>query len=232
MTEPAAKRRSKHPRPRRVDPGKARYLSDLPGPDQVRRRRDGTSPLSMREALVRCYALDVPVEQSVVTKGIQTATLRAMERHGLVHVVHGLVDGKGRGKPPLWKPTARGVEIVTADEPRSLGVRVESVEVESTTDTRELRGPRRPVLVDEPEPIDDVTQARLTERANATDAARRAGVTAETLAARRSAEDRLRALRALANERGVDVRSEVRMVERMLDAMERKIRQQVSARAA
>jgi hypothetical protein len=224
MTAPA-KRRSRYPRPRRVAPGKARYLSELPD--------------ALAAALVRCYTLDVPVEKGPRVRGVHIATLRAGERHGLLHVAHGLVTSKGRKLEPLWKPTIRGLELVHADEPRLLAsrsqhgyvtpagddLRVERVEVGAGES-------RRVSTVGELEAVDAVSQARFVVRANATDAARRAGADERLFDDRRAIEARLAEYRRLAVERGVDVRSDLRLVEKRLDAVEAKLRRQSQGRAA
>jgi hypothetical protein len=183
--------------------------------------------------------LDVPAGPGVTIRGIHIATLRAGERHGLLCVAHGLVTSKGRRLEPLWKPTVRGREVVVADEPRLLAsrsqhgyvtpagddLRVEQVEVGAGEG-------RRVSTVGEPEAVDAATQARFTERAHNTDTARRAGADEQLFAERRLVEARLVEYRRIAFERGVDVRADLRVVEKRLDAVEARLRRQSQGRAA
>ena len=212
--------------PAQRTPSEARYLSGLPGHTEGRRH------LSMRDALVRCYALDVPVVDELVVHGIHIATLRALEGHGLVHQVDGLRDNRNRRKPPLWRTTERGAAIVTADEPQRLGIAVEQVEVETTTHPHERMGERRIVTLEEPEPVDQATQARLTEATHTRDLARRAHVADDLLDHREQLERSLREMQRLAKACGVDVRDDLRILTRRLTAMDRKIAEQIRNRAA
>lgn len=222
----------------------ARYLSDLPGPEQGRRH------LSMREALVRCHALDVPACDGLVVHGIHIATLRALETHGLLRIESDLRDKRNRRKPDLWRPTDRGVQIITADEPRLLASSSDALYV---TDDKVRygkggkrqhqalsgewvqvgsNGRQREVQVPEPEAVDTQTQQRLTDAAKARDLARSAGVADELIAERQLLEQSINQMRRLAQRCGVNIRDDLRVLERRFDAIDRKIRQQVTNRAA
>jgi hypothetical protein len=131
------------------------------------------------------------------------------------------------------------LELVHADEPRLLALRSQHGYV--TPDGDDLRvervevgagESRRSATVGEPEAVDAVSQARFVVRANATDAARRAGVDERLFEDRRAIEARLGEYRRLAVERGVDVRADLRLVEKRLDAVEAKLRRQSQGRAA
>jgi hypothetical protein len=213
--------------PGQVKPSEARYLSDLPGGSEGRRH------LSMRDALVRCHVLEVTAVDELIVHGIHIATLRALEGHGLVHQVSGLRDNRGRLKPTLWRPTPRGIEIVTADEPLSLRLRVEQVEVGiEQTNGHALHQTRRVVTIEEPEPVDDRAQQRITDTARLRDMARKAGVAEQVLVERQLLAQSIASLRALAQACGVNIRDDLRVLTRRLDAIERKIAQQIKNRAA
>lgn len=179
-----------------TSPARARYLSDL-------------SP-AMAKGLMRCHGATVVVSRGFPTYGISVNTGAALVRHTLIDKAH---DKRSRW---VWKPTSRGLGLIMADEPRLLASRSQ---YGYTAEPAQA-------LLDEPEapPAAVVEQfARVNrERFEAV----RAGADERLFDEQRSLEQRLHLLKRVALERGIDTRSELRLVERALDALERKIRTQ------
>lgn len=114
-------------------------------------------------------------------------------------------------------------------------LRVERVEVGVAIDDQANRGrhqTKREVLVPEGEAVPPEVLAGYAKANRDRDQARRAGVDDELLDEQRTLEQRLAHRRALAVERGVDIRSHLRAIERRLDEIDRVIRAKTTARAA
>lgn len=81
----------------------------------------------------------------------------------------------------------------------------------------------------EPEAVPEFWQEEFSKEANAKDALRRAGNLQDRLNSEREIlSGRLRALRLLATDTGADVGSDIRAIERRLDAIDAKVRRQFS----
>jgi hypothetical protein len=147
----------------------------------------------------------------------------------LVWVIRFELDHEHRPRL-LHRQSERGYTTNPAE-----AMRVEHVEVGvgvETSGERAAHQAKREVLIAEaeavpPSVIDGYAKANTDRHA-----AHRAGVDDALLAEERTLEGRLRTLRDVARERGVDIRNEVRVVERRLDAIEAKIRAQRAGRAA
>lgn len=184
----------------------ARYLSDLTE--------------AQAQALERCSTTTVPATTSskggfTATTGIAQATIRSLYVHGLIEV--------RRGR--RWKPTVRGWEVLHAEEPRLLAQSSVRAYVRPGSTLYETNG----AMFAEPEAVDAATQERISQKARDTFGAMRSGRDERLFQEQRSLTERLHVLHRLANQRGIDVRSELRIVERGLDAVERKIRSQRAA---
>lgn len=90
---------------RAVPAAKARYITDL-------------SP-TMGRALVRCHTMTIVVANGFTAYGIQTTTGNALARHSLIE------HGQDKRARIVWKPTERGVTIITSDPPMLLAARSE-----------------------------------------------------------------------------------------------------------
>lgn len=132
-------------------PKKARWLSDL-------------RP-SFQRALLRMHGGPVLVSEPK----INAQTITALKKHGLI------VEGRDRRSRAVWRPSARGYEILMAEEIRVLADRNRSTE--DYTDPLD----RKRALPNEPEPVDDHELERQAKDArsgqalrvhHATDAAR------------------------------------------------------------
>lgn len=117
---------------RAVPTAKARYLTDL-------------SP-TMSRALVRCHTMTIVVANGFKAYGIQTTTGNALARHSLIE------HGQDKRARIVWKPTGRGVSIITADPPMLLAARSEHG---YTSDLSKS-------MVGEPEAVDSHTQRWYT----------------------------------------------------------------------
>lgn len=82
------------------------------------------------------------------------------------------------------------------------------------------------------EVVGDDLLERFAQSAREDHAARQAGADDELFAERRSLEERARVLLKAAAERGVDTRDDRRVIERRLDAIEKRIRAQAARKAA
>lgn len=197
----------------------ARFLADL-------------SP-RMSQALVRCHTLtvlavtDPDSPGGPASFGIHRATLAALIGHDLIDQQR---DKRAR---PVWKPTARGLVIIRAEEPRYLARSSDHLDHDGadaipgyTTDAAMAMFP------DPGEAVDEITQARITAKGRDDHAARRAGVDDLLLAELQRDRARRQELVRIANERGIQVRDELRMVDRAVASLERKIRAQTGNRRA
>jgi hypothetical protein len=86
----------------------------------------------------------------------------------------------------------------------------------------------RDAVPDEPEAVDAATQTRITAEARRRDTVRRGWLDQQLLDERASLEHRLDRARELARRRGIDVRQDVRIIERRILAIERKVTRQGS----
>jgi hypothetical protein len=87
----------------------------------------------------------------------------------------------------------------------------------------------RDAVPDEPEAVDAATQTRITAEARRRDTMRRGWLDQHLLDERASLEQRLDRARELARQRGIDVRQDVRIIERRIAAIERKATRQDAA---
>jgi hypothetical protein len=78
-------------------------------------------------------------------------------------------------------------------------------------------------------PVDAETLERWAQDARADRADRQKQIAAKRLAGRTRPEDRLEELRKIAHERGVDVRTDVKAIERRLDSIEKRINRREAA---
>jgi hypothetical protein len=178
---------------------KARFLADLPP--------------AMSKALVRCHTQVVLVRDDHRVHGVRTQTINALVRHELIE------EKPDKRARPSWKPTANGLRVIKAEEPRLLAARSQ----------RGYTAELGQAVFDEPEAIDEKTLNEYAKANGERFAAVRAGVDQDLFGQQRSLKDRLAELERLALARGVNARSELRLVERGLDALERKIRDQRNA---
>jgi hypothetical protein len=173
-----------------------RYLSDL-------------TP-AMRSALLRCYTQSVLVRDPA---GIADVTLQALLRHTLI------ASSQDKRAREVYKPSVRGLAIITADEPRLLARASDAI---YTTE------PGQSMFPDAGEAVDDRTQERLARDGRERDHARQAGVDDQLLVRLDALRCQRRDLAAVAMARGLDVRDELRFIDRAQNGIERKIRQQLT----
>jgi hypothetical protein len=163
-------------------------------------------------ALVRCHS-DVVLVGKHEEKGITTRTLNVLVTRELIS------EGRDKRARRAWKPTEHGITLLTTEVPRLLAARSHK----GYTTIPAL------ALSNEPEAVDERTLNRFAEVNNTRHAVIKAGGDQELFTQHRSLEHRLHMLKRVALERGIDTRSEMRIVERGLDALERKIRGQRAA---
>jgi hypothetical protein len=180
----------------------------LPSPARAQFLTD-LSP-AMARALVRCGALPVLIKDPR-SSGIAKQTIEALVRHGLVE------EKRDRRARPVWRPSTAGAAIVAASRPRLLAAQSQ---YGYTTDPADA-------LPDEPEAIGfgDQGSLRRSDTAHAAEL--------ELLADRREIrglEDELRQLRRIAEKRGVDIRNDVRVIEKRVDKIRERILDQHAGR--
>jgi hypothetical protein len=163
----------------------------------------------MSTALIRCHT-DVVLVGKHDTKGISTPTINALVRRELV------AEGRDKRARRTWKPSTIGLVLISTEEPRFLAA--QSQKGYTTNPALAMFG--------EPEAVDDATLGEFAVSNNGRHKAIKAGADQALFAEQRTLEDRLATLKRVAFERGIDTRSELRIVERGLDALERKIRAQ------
>lgn len=164
----------------------------------------------MARGLVRCQATTVLVAE-VERSGIHPSTMAALIRHGLVE------QGQDARARPVWRPSPRGAQIIARAAPRLLAAR--SQHGYTTRASQAMHA--------EPEVLDP--SAVELERARDAHEARRAGVDEQLLEKLGKLRAHRQLLQQAAFSRGIDVRSEMRMMDRAQDGVERKIREQRAA---
>lgn len=189
----------------------------------------------MQRGLIRCHTLIVEVSDERHC-GIAPRTLAALTRHELIEQA---TDSRLR---KVYRPTPKGWELLRQEEPLFLHRRAHrgytsreemALREEQVVDAT---GRRRAVPV---EAVHPTVLEDYVKQAHERDAARRAGVDDDLLSEQRSAEKRLRELQRLAGERSVQARDDLRVAQRhmqalhrRLDAIEARIREQTQRRAA
>jgi hypothetical protein len=118
-----------------------------------------------------------------------------------------------------WKATHAGITLIQTEEPRLLAAQLHKGY--TTNPHLAAQG--------EPEAVDPVTLDQYAQTNNQRHTAIKNGLDQEVFAQQRTLEQRLWELKRIAHERGVNVRAELRIVERGLDALETKIRGQRAA---
>lgn len=193
-----------------TSPGQARFIADLPD--------------KMAEGLQRCHDIHVPVTPNRRHHaGVHSNTIRALVRHELIYETR-----VSSMRQRIYRPTENGLRILLAETPRFLkraaGYTTEPVQ---RLAARRDPAPFSPTsMADEPEAVDEATLVDFAAKNNERHASIKAGMDQALFAQQRSLESRLALLRQLAQQRGLDARDELRLVERALNTLERKIRDQ------
>lgn len=192
------RRRTRRYRKRPV-PSEARFLADL-------------SP-AMSKALVRCNVDVVLVAKGPEEFGVSRQTLDALLRHDLVR------ETATRRGTKVWRPTANGRRVLGAAEPRLLAARSDAL---YTTEPGEAMRDDPGEAVSGGELEDYAIQSGVVE------ALTRGRSDRELLAERADLGRRLVNAKVLAEERGVDARSELRQIEERIAVVEAKVLAQQS----
>jgi DNA-binding PadR family transcriptional regulator len=168
---------------------------------------------AMAKALVRCHTQPVLVRDPA---GIKPVTIKALIGHGL------LGEGQDRRARKVYKPTDRGLVLIATEEPRLLA---------QASDALYTSEPGRALFPDAGEAVDETTQRRLSREGRDKDVARDNGADDQLIVTVNGMRQQRWQLVRASVERGLDLRSEVRMLDRMHAAIERKVRDQATQRS-
>lgn len=162
----------------------------------------------MRRGLIRCWDSLVLVDEE--PRRMAAATLHALLRHQLVF------ETRDRRNRLVYRPTDRGLELLRSDTPRFLtpAARPGRTEHGYTTD------PAR-AMPDEPEAVDAETQERIAKgvmRSREDEAQRN-----EALAVFAALQQQREEFRRLATAKGVNISSDLRVIERRICAIKRRL---------
>jgi hypothetical protein len=173
----------------------------------------------MSTALVRCFVVDVEVE----SPGHRfVRTYPALKRHNLVDIRSDLTTRWGRSRGTLYRPTVRGLAVITADEPRFLAARGgDEGDPGYTTHLADA-------VWDEPEAIDRVMLEVYADRGRLHDNLRQQDRNGHLLGQWAAVNEEMHELVEAANSLGIDVRSDIRTIKARLSAIEVKIRKRAA----
>lgn len=178
------------------------------------------------QAMVRCHAQVVLLaDDGHKAAGIPTVTLTTLVDTGY------LSEQRDKRSRPVWKPTARGLDLIQAEQPRYLSRAADHMDP-GTDSPGYTVNPAKAMFPDAGEAVDVVTQARLSREGNEHDELRAAGVDEADLAILAGMRDQRREYARIAAERGFPVRNEIRMLDQAENSFLRKLHARRTSRTA
>lgn len=166
---------------------------------------------AMSRALVRCHTMTVTTAEPTA-RGVRKRTLAALLRHGLIE------QGRDSRARPVWRPTARGMVVITTEEPCLL-----TYAARPRGTVRGYTNDPALAMPDEPEAVDPDCLADLTKQAHARGQVLRGEQQLHREA--RTLSRRLREETLATGRKGLDVTSELAKIREQLDAIEAKRRE-------
>jgi hypothetical protein len=106
-------------------------------------------PPKMASVLLRMHTQTILTRDADADHGISPNTLAALKRHGLIE------EGRDKRARPVWKPSGRGLSVLSTESPRLLAAR--SQKGYTTRPAEAMR--------DEPEAVSEVWLKRFGEQA-------------------------------------------------------------------